>query len=54
MKLFITIEIEKDDIGKRIVSEEAYTHLYKTMDMFREEGVPVQYKETNLPRKQRD
>lgn len=51
MKVFITIEIEKEDLGKGMVSEEAYTHLMKTIEMLRLEGIPVQYKDTNLPRR---
>lgn len=51
MKVFITIEIEKEDVGKMIVSEETYTHLMKSIDMLRKEGIPVQYKDTNLPRR---
>jgi len=50
MKVFITVEIEKKDIGKKIMSEKAYMALMKAIELIRKEDIPVQYKDTNIPR----
>ena len=50
MKVFITLELEgKEELVKEM-SQEAYQRIMETVDMLRKEGIPVQYKETNLPR----
>jgi hypothetical protein len=53
MKVFITVEVEEGDLGKGIMSEKTYIHMMKTISLIRKEGIPVQYKDTNIPRFQR-
>lgn len=50
VKVFITVELEGEEILQDKMPREAYLRLFDTVDMFRKEGIPVQYKETNLPR----
>jgi len=50
MKVFITLELEGEDDLRKEMPKEAYHRLMDTVDMLRKEGIPVQYKETNLPR----
>ena len=50
MKVFITLELEDGDVLSEEMPKEAYQRLMDTVDMLRKEGIPVQYKETNLPR----
>ena len=50
MKVFITLELEGEEVLSNVMPEEAHKRLMHTVDMLRKEGVPVQYKETNLPR----
>ena len=50
MKVFITLELEGVEVLSKEMPKEAYQRLMDTVDMLRKEGIPVQYKETNLPR----
>ncbi len=50
VKVFITIELEGEEVLNNVVPIEAYRRLMDTVDMLRLESIPVQYKETNLPR----
>lgn len=50
MKVFITVELEGVEALYEVMPKEAYKRLMDTVDMLRKEGIPVQYKETNLPR----
>ncbi len=50
MKVFITLELEGAEVLSKEMPKEAYQRLMETVDMLRKEGIPVQYKETNLPR----
>lgn len=50
MKVFITVELEGDTLLQDKMTKEVYWRLMDTVDMLRKEGIPTQYKETNLPR----
>ena len=50
MKVFITLELEGEEVLNEEMPKEAYQRLMDTVDMLRKEGIPTQYKETNLPR----
>ena len=51
MKIFITVEVEKlDYTAKGGMSEKTFMLMQKFITAARKENIPVQYKDTDLPR----
>ncbi len=49
MKVFMTIEVTKDDIENPKMSEECYNKMRDFIDACMLEEIPIQIKETNFP-----
>ncbi len=49
MKIYITIEVTKDDIENPKMSEKCYDKMRDFIDKCMLEEIPIQIKETNFP-----
>jgi hypothetical protein len=50
MKVFITCEVEKKDLENGGMSDKTYKKMMSLIDDIRSEDIPVQFKETDIPR----
>jgi len=53
IKVFITVEVEKKDIENPDIgmSKANYLSMMDLINELRKQGIPVQYKETDIPRR---